>query len=41
MKISSETIDLNDEDRDRKGVRFSVMLEKSPQFEKLVGDLLK
>lgn len=41
VKISSETIDLVDQDKDRKGVRFSVKLEKTKEFEKLVGDLLK
>merc|ERR1712170_36086 len=34
-KISSETINLQDSDRNRKGARFIVKLDKSEEFDKL------
>lgn len=40
-KIYSETIDLQDEDRQRKGARFGVRLEKSDKFDELTKDFLE
>merc|ERR1712194_1000157 len=39
--ISSETIDLEDSDRKRKGARFVVKLEKSSEFDSLTENFLK
>merc|ERR1711939_971156 len=41
LKIYSETIDLEDTDRKRKGARFVVKLEKSGDFDKLTENFLK
>merc|ERR1712188_318402 len=41
LKIYSETIDLEDSDRKRKGARFVVKLEKSGEFDKLTENFLK
>ena len=39
VKIFSETITLDDQDKNRKGARFSIKLEKSDQFDKLAEDI--
>merc|ERR1712039_85931 len=41
QRIYSETIDLEDQDRKRKGARFVVKLEKSSEFDKLTENFLK
>ena len=41
IRIYSETIDLEDSDRKRKGARFIVKLSKSKEFDKLTEDFLK
>merc|ERR1711976_470161 len=40
-KISSETINLQDSNRNRKGARFIVKLDKSEEFDKLTENFLK
>merc|ERR1712141_419933 len=40
-RIYSETIDLDDSDRKRKGARFIVKLSKSEEFDKLTENFLK
>ena len=40
-RIYSETIDLDDSDRKRKGARFIVKLAKSDEFDKLTENFLK
>merc|ERR1712196_685271 len=40
-RIYSETIDLEDSDRKRKGARFIVELEKSAEFDSLTTNFLK
>merc|ERR1712159_308168 len=40
-RIYSETIDLEDSDRKRKGARFIVKLSKSEDFDKLTENFLK
>merc|ERR1712146_141352 len=41
VSIYSETIDLEDTDRKRKGARFVVKLKKSEEFDKLTENFLK
>merc|ERR1711881_38573 len=41
QRIFSESIDLEDTDRKRKGARFIVKLEKSEEFDKLTENFLK
>merc|ERR1711979_95177 len=41
QRICSETIDLEDSDRKRKGARFIVKLVKSEEFDKLTENFLK
>merc|ERR1712066_473503 len=38
-RIFSETVDLDDNDRKRKGARFVVRLEKTAEFDKLTQNL--
>merc|ERR1711904_209616 len=40
-RIFSETIDLDDRDKNRKGARFCIRLEKSEQFDKLAENIQK
>ena len=41
QRIYSETIDLEDSDRKRKGARFVVKLTKSAEFDSLTTNFLK
>merc|ERR1711874_628837 len=41
QRIFSESIDLEDTDRKRKGARFVVKLQKSEEFDKLTENFLK
>merc|ERR1711957_203125 len=40
-KILSETIDLDDKDKNRKGARFCIRLEKTDEFDKLAENIQK
>merc|ERR1712224_369523 len=40
-RIFSETIDLDDRDKNRKGARFCIRLEKTDQFDKLAENIQK